>query len=707
MGKRNRVWIGILILITPIVLLSAVWIYINQLSNTTEFSVIAFMEELSDHDMQNIQSQLENSWNEIETIYYRMYDSKYNTIQEVCNRLNLEQMSKTFDVVYLVDSEGNTYSGANVIENNRNEIYVNPLFFGEKRFVVRYDDTDILEAVRESLVYGVKCEPFRVNGVEFIGILGFSKISMIEERLKIDSFDKRGYTGIIDINGNYVVNRDRSAGIGKIDNYFDDLQKKAGKTDQDIKNITDRLGRNESFIEHFNFTDLGEQVVSFVPISETTWSIVLTVPEDVFNEQTQQFIAMTGIMLSVVVFALCLMMLIIIRALFASATAKAEAKARGDFLSSMSHEIRTPLNGIAGLNHLMEQNIKNPKKLEEYLKKSNLTIKYLLSLVNDILDMSKLQAGKMDIILKPFSINSQIYTIESIMHNRIEDKNINFHIETDIQIPNIIGDERRIEQILINILGNAVKFTPDYGNIDMRITQEKSGENKVVMKYEVEDTGCGMSEKFQKKIFNSFSQEHNEISSGTKGTGLGMSISFLLAKQMGGTLSVRSKLGKGSCFTFILETDIAENISETVKSADALQRNVNNDKKMKVLVAEDNELNAEILIEMLKSAGCEVFRAENGEKAVNIFKSSEVNEFDIILMDIQMPVKNGYEATKNIRALDRPDAKTVSILACTANTFKEDQDKALECGMNDFISKPIDVNNLMKKLNAMKFRGSC
>lgn len=702
MGKRNRVWIVVLILITPIVLLSAVWIYVNQLSNTTESSIIAFMEELSEHDMQNIQSELGNSWNEIESVYHRTQDSQCKTIQEVCSRLNIEQVTNTFDVIYLVDSEGNTYSGANSIRNDSDKNYMKPLLSGEKKIVTRYDDTDILEAIRENLVYGVRCEPFRVNGVEFIGILGFSKISMIEERLKIDSFDGRGYTGIIDMAGNYVVNRDRSAGIGKIDNYFDELKKKAAQSEQDIENIITRLNRSESFIERFNFADNGAQVVSFVPISETTWSIVLTVPEAAFTEQTQQFIVMTGIMLAVVVFVLCLMMLIIIRALVTSATAKADARARGDFLSSMSHEIRTPLNGITGLNHLMKQNVKNPVKLEEYLKKSDSTIKYLLSLVNDILDMSKLQAGKMDMILKPFSINNQVSTLESIMRNRMEDKNIDFHIKTDIQNPNIIGDEMRIEQILINILGNAVKFTPEYGSIEMRVVQTETGENRVKTTYEVEDTGCGMSEEFQKKIFDSFSQEHNDVSTGTKGTGLGMSISSLLAKQMGGTLSVRSKLGEGSCFTFIIEADIAKDIPEAVKAPEAIHINMNDDKKLKILVAEDNELNAEILIEMLKEAGFDVFHADDGEKVINIFKASAVNEFDIILMDIQMPMKNGYEATKIIRALNRPDAKTVRIYACTANTFKEDQDKVLECGMDDFIAKPIDVNKLMQKLNMVK-----
>ena len=699
MKSKKKHWIVALILIVPIILLSAVWAYVNQLSRATESSVIAFMEELSRHDMQNIQSELENSWAEISAIYSRTQASHCDTIQEVCSRLNIEQMTNTFDVIYLVDSEGNTYSSTNVIQNNRDKICIQPMFSGEERYVMRYDDVDTLEAMKENLVYGIRCKPFQVKDIQFIGIIGFSKISMIEERLKIDSFDGRGYTGIIDTKGNYVVNRDRSAGIGKIDNYFEQLQENAELSDQELDNIAARLNQSEAFIAHFTLKDHNAQVVSFAPISGTPWSIVLTVPEEVFSEQIQQFVVMTGVMLAVVVVALCLMMLLIIRTSVASQTSKAEAKARGDFLSNMSHEIRTPLNGIVGLNHLMQQNINDPKKMEEYLNKSASTTKYLLTLVNDILDMSKLQAGKMELILQPFSIHNLISTLESIMHNRLEDKNINFQIETDIQYPNIIGDEMRVEQILINILGNAVKLTPEAGSITLRVFQSAAGPGKVTTTFAIEDTGCGMSEEYQLKIFDSFSQEHNTVSKGMQGTGLGMAISSLLAKQMGGTLAVQSKLGKGSCFTFILVADSTKEALNNDTIADSTPIDIGKRKSMTILVAEDNELNAEILMELLSAAGFVVSHAADGGQVVEMFQASAPFEFDVILMDVQMPVKDGYEATKCIRALKRPDAKSIIIYACTANTFKEDQDRAMESGMDGFIAKPIDVEKLMQKLD--------
>lgn len=695
--RKSR--IAAVVLATFVILSVAVCAYIRKLSHTSESSVLAFMNELSGHDLKNIQSELERSWKEISTIYSRTQAGRCDTIQDVCIRLNIEQTTDSFDLIYLVDSQGNTYSGTNVVRNSSDKIYIKPLLSGEQRFVMRYDESDILEAIRESLVYGIRCDPFQVDGVEFIGIVGFAKINMIEERLKIDSFDGRGYIGIIDNSGNYVVNRNRGAGIGKIDNYYEELRKDSGFSETEIESMIARLAQGESFSEYFDDAANGAQVASFVPIPDTPWSIVLTVPEKVFNEQTQQFITLTGIMLAVVIVVLCIMMLIIIRMSANSAMAKAEAKARGDFLSSMSHEIRTPLNGIIGLNHLMQQNLDHPDKMVDYLGKSDSTAKYLLSLVNNILDMSKLQAGKVDLNLKPFSIHHLLSLVESITRSRTEEKNISFQIETDIQSPNITGDEIRIEQILINILGNAVKYTPEYGRIVLRVFQSEGGIGRVTTTFEVEDNGCGISEDFQKKIFDSFSQERNTVSKGRQGTGLGMSISSLLAKQMGGTLSVRSKLGEGSCFTFTMTATIVDKLPDVVNAADIKPVRVKGDRQFKILIAEDNELNAEILIELLKAAEIDVSRAADGGQVVELFEASALYEFSVILMDVQMPVRNGYEAARIIRSMTRPDAKTVTIYACTANTFKEDQDRALESGMNGFIAKPIDVKNLMRMLN--------
>ena len=697
MKKGNKNWSIVFVIATLVILSIAVCIYMKQLTQTTDASVVASMQELSRHDMQNIQSELENSWDTLSSVYTRTQNSQPVNIQEVCSRLNIEQISNIFNTIYLVDSNGNTYSSSNVIKNEKGKEYVSLLLSDEQNIVMRYDNLDVLETITESLVYGVHCEPFEVDGIQFIGIIGFSKINMIAERLKIDSFDGRGYTGIIDIDGNYVVNRDRSAGIGKIDNYFDQLQKRAGLSEKKISDIIARINKGEEFLMHFNYVDQGAQVVSFIPMPGTTWSIVLSVPQEVFREQTHQFMSMTTVMLMVVVIVLCLMMFAIIRISLISATARAEAKSREEFLSNMSHEIRTPLNGIIGLIHLMQENIAKPERLAGYLKKSDSTAKYLLSLVNDVLDMSKLQSDKMVLVPKPFSVNELVSTTESLMRSNMEDRGIDFQVETNIICSDLVGDDIRIEQILVNILGNAAKFTPKGGRVTMRVLQsaETGG---ILTTYQVEDTGCGMSEEFQQKIFDPFSQERSGISQGRQGTGLGMSISSLLAKQMGGTLAVSSRPGEGSCFTFTLMSETAPEDLAGTAVADNAHQDRESEKKLHILVAEDNDLNAEILMEILDTSGFTAVRASDGGEAVDLFEKSQPYEFDIILMDVQMPVFNGYEATKLIRRLNRPDAKTVIIYACTANTFREDQVKAREIGMDGFIAKPIDVGKLMQKL---------
>ena len=704
MKRKNKIWSIVFVIATLIVLSLAVCIYMKQLTQATDGSVVASMQELSRHDRQNIQSELENSWDSLSAIYARTKLSQCTNIQEVCSRLNLEQFSSIYDTIYLVDDNGNTFSSANVVKNEQEQEYIAQLLSGQQKIVMRYDNLGSLETLTENLVYGVRCEPFEIDGIHFIGIIGFSKINLIADRLKIDSFDGRGYTGIIDVDGNFVVNRDRSAGIGKIDNYFEQLQKRANLSENEISNLIMRISQKEEFLMRFNYVDTGAQVVSFIPMPDTTWSIVLTVPQEVFSEQTQQFVFLTIMMLATVVIVLCLMMFLIIHISLASATAKAEAKSRGEFLSNMSHEIRTPLNGIIGLNHLMQQNMQNPEKLAEYLGKSDSTAKYLLSLVNDILDMSKLQSGKMLLVLKPFPVEELVASTESLMRSRMEDKGIVFLVEKNILCSNLIGDNLRIEQILINILGNAVKFTPKGGRVIMRVFQSEEND-KIFTTYQIEDTGCGISEEFQRKIFDPFSQEYDGLSQNRRGTGLGMSISSLLAKQMGGTLTVKSQLGKGSCFTFFVAAERVDDEAEAVKVKSSTNvQDRDNEKKLNILMAEDNELNAEILTEILHSAGFTATRAGDGGEVVELFKASALYEFDIILMDVQMPVRNGFEATKIIRELNRPDAKKVVIYACTANTFKEDQEQAQKSGMDGFIAKPIDVNKLIQMLK-MKSRG--
>lgn len=390
--------------------------------------------------------------------------------------------------------------------------------------------------------------------------------------------------------------------------------------------------------------------------------------------------------------------------------AQAKINARAEFLSNMSHEIRTPLNALIGLNHLMEQNIGNRERMQTYLQKADTTANYLLTLLNDILDMSKLSGKHVMLEQYPLMLEQVVSDVASMQQENMNAKNQVFQVAVELSSPCIIGDEVRLKQVLMNILGNAVKFTPQNGRITMKVTQHKNNKACVMTRFEIADTGCGMSKEFQKKIFETFTQEHNQNSSGNMGTGLGMSISYQLVKQMGGNLYVNSELDQGSCFVVELPAQTAEPVkAASAEAFNKLKQLQQTDgcvpetpalaaKKHNILLAEDNELNAGILKEILLSEGYDVTVAENGKRAVELFENSEWHQFDVILMDVKMPVMNGYEAARRIREMNRPDAESVQICACTANTSREDKQRAAQYNMNGFLAKPIDIDVLLGTL---------
>ena len=398
--------------------------------------------------------------------------------------------------------------------------------------------------------------------------------------------------------------------------------------------------------------------------------------------------------------ALCILLLIIlvlafllIRLHIRYTENKADTKARGQFLSAMSHEIRTPLNGLIGLNHLMLGNTDDKERLTNYLNQSNVTANYLVSLVNDMLDMSSLQSENLTLDLKPVDLKLVIDTINSITEHAMADKGISYSSSCALTWPCVLGDEVRIQQVLLNLLDNARKFTPEGGKVTLSVKQELTEASEVLTTAEVSDNGRGMSREFQKHIFDIFARELDTVSKGNEGTGLGLPISRRLAMLMNGDLTFVSDKGRGSTFTFtfVAEPSVMPK-KEEPKHPDASRPKPN------ILVAEDNELNGEIILELLRENGYKAELAENGKIALEMFERSESGEFGVILMDLLMPEMDGFEAAKAIRALDRPDAKTIRIFACTANSSDEDREKAALSGMNEFITKPVDVGKLIKKL---------
>ena len=374
---------------------------------------------------------------------------------------------------------------------------------------------------------------------------------------------------------------------------------------------------------------------------------------------------------------------------------RADARVKSRFLSTMSHEFRTPLNGIMGLNYLMLQKTDDAESLKKYLKQSNVTANYLFSLVNDMLDMSNLQTENLRLDIKPLDLGLLLDTVDSISENALRDKNIEYVKDFELICRRINGDGVRIQQVLLNLLDNAKKFTQEGGKVSFKLRQTETPDGKIMTSATVADNGKGMNEEFQRHLFDAFERELEIVSKGNQGTGLGLPISRRLARLMGGDITFESRKGAGSTFTFTFtaepapETDENGSGDEPAPERGALQR---------ILVAEDNELNAEIIIELLNESGYETELAENGRIALEKFEFSEEGHFGLILMDILMPELSGCEAARAIRALPRADAKNVRIFACTANSSDEDREKALASGMDDFITKPVDLDVLLKKI---------
>lgn len=718
------------------------------------------------------------------------------------------------------------------------EPFLKSLSDKDKKVAVGTDDTG-----EDIVLMGAPASYIMENGKECLALVGGLSVSYVKEALSLDENDSMVYSHIIRRDGSFVIRSEDAVR----NNYFDRIRAMIQETDgknaeECVEDLKTAMESGEDYSGIFNVE--GERRhIHCTALSYSEWYLVTVMPYGMLSEVVENlntvWIVMAIAGCAVVLFALLLVFyrfFLLTKEQFKELDkARLEAveanHAKSEFLSNMSHDIRTPMNAIVGMAAIATANIDNMQQVQNCLKKITLSSKHLLGLINDVLDMSKIESGKMNLNMDQISLREVIESIVSIVQPQIKEKNQNFDVFIhDITTENVCCDSVRLNQILLNFLSNAIKFTPEGGSIRMSMFEKQSpkGEGWSRICITVEDSGIGMSKEFRDKIFESFAREDNNRVQKIQGTGLGMAITKYIVDAMGGTIEVQSEQGKGTMFSVTLDLEQAMVQEEDmvlpawrmlvvdddeqlclsavrslktigveadwtldgesavqmvekkhmqhddyhiilldwklpgmngIKTANEIHRRLGEDIPIilisaydwsdieeeareagitgfiskplfkstlyyslrkfagisdeknieykeetedfsgrRILLAEDNDLNWEIAEELLGEIGFVMERAENGKIGVEMFENSEMGFYDAILMDIRMPVMNGYEATRAIRALDRADAAGIPIIAMTADAFSEDHKKCLEAGMNAHIAKPIDVQELVKQL---------
>ena len=701
------------------------------------------MEEITRQMFQNLEDVIDSHWERVTEECNYLRDANIQTTDELCRHMKkkyeLSAYAEQKITLMAVDSEGGYYTEDGYIGLFRDLDY-----FEDNPEQISFVFDSMTDNQSEMVFLKRLPEPIGLQNGEKKTTISYFGIAQNMEQLNpyfsCDAYNGNNSVYVLDVNGFKLFNSNQVELI-KGHNVFSVLQKMEylhnSSFDKTKAELEEKGGSYSNAI-----LDGTEYFYALKRLENAQWTLIFLVPAEYVATNTLRLVnfVMVFIVIFTVIVAVCVMLgisLVMRRnqqeairverennarlekvntelrqakkaAEEAFQVAQEANRSKSNFLANMSHDIRTPMNAIIGMTSLIRYDAGDKARVIEYADKIDTSSQHLLGIINDVLDMSKIEAGKTVFRYSDFSILDFIQELDTIFHSQISEKKQTLTItKENIWHEWVKGDQVHLMQIFSNLLSNSIKYTQEGGKIQF-LVEECETKSKVYAKYRflVCDNGIGMSADFKNTIFDAFTRAENSLTNKIQGTGLGMAITKNLVDSMGGTIDVESEPGQGSCFEVFMDLKIAEERSVSPESqAQTDDQDGNILQGMRFLCAEDNEINAEILTELLKIEGAECTICENGEEILKAFEQSAPGDYDMILMDVQMPVMNGYEATKAIRRSSHELAKTIPIIAMTANAFSEDIQHSLAAGMNAHVSKPVEMKVLEKTIRSIKSGG--
>ena len=701
------------------------------------------MEEITHQMFQNLEDVIDSHWDRVTEECNYLRDANIQTTDELCRHMKKKyELSAYADhkiMLVAVDSQGRYYTEDGYIGLFRDLDY-----FEDKPEQISFVFDSMTDNQSEMVFLQRLPEAIELQNGEEKTTISYFGISQDMEQLNpyfsCDAYNENNSVYVLDDNGFKLFNSNQVELI-KGHNVFSVLQNMKYLHNSSFDKTKAELEKKGCSYSNA-ILDGTEYFYALKRLENAEWTLIFLVPAEYVATNTLKLVnfVMVFIVIFTVIVAVCVMLGIsfvmrrnqqeAIRAerennakletvnteLRQAKQAAEEAfqvaqeanRSKSSFLANMSHDIRTPMNAITGITSLLEYDAENEEKVREYAKKIDVSAQHLLGIINDVLDMSKIEAGKTVFKYSDFSILELMQEIQMMFRPQAEGKHQMMVMNHDnIEHEWVNGDKVHMMQIFSNLLSNAVKYTQEGGKIQF-LVEEYETKSRAYAKYRfvVSDNGMGMSADFKDTIFDAFTRAESSLTNKIQGTGLGMAITKNLVEAMGGTIDVDSELGQGSCFEVLMDLKIAEDRTVALAVQEEIDEQDGNILQgMRFLCAEDNELNAEILTELLKIEGAECTICENGEEILKAFEQSAPGDYDMILMDVQMPVMNGYEATKAIRRSSHELAKTIPIIAMTANAFSEDIQHSLAAGMNAHVSKPVEMKILEKTIRSIKSGG--